>query len=790
MRISTGMIFNNGVRAIQSRTSALLLNQQNIASGRRMLSPADDPVAAARALEVNQAKAINSQYGVIQGDARSTLGLVDGQLSSASDLLVRVRELAVQAGDGALSASDRKSISSELRARFDELIGLANTTDGTGQYLFSGYQGSNKPFAGSVANGVVYQGDEGQRALRVSSSRNLPVSDSGNDIFMNIKNGNGIFVPGTQAQHSANPAKATLDSWSSSVTSPTLPANTGPVDVSFWVNPSATAGSATGSIASGYTVVGGTDNRFTISVDGGSPSTVLIPPGAVDDTVLNTAFGTAVPPVTGATASINAAGQLVVTSNATGDASAITLGAVSGNSGLNSIFGTPASVARTNAGTTLYDLVDKAPGVNFGNSLFTGVPSDTSTPAGQAGYLGHVYSGGTPINLSGTAPLSLPFDYGASVTISGAPQLGDVFSLNRSNTGLTLTAAPTTATIDAGTVTNSIKWSTATNSGNLEVRFWVDDSNALGGGAGKTYYDLVDANTGISAFTGVTATQSSAGYYPGNAYTSGNPIVLSGTNPPYAQAFDYGATVTVSGTPGSSDVFTLKNGTTPGGNGYFVTAAKTVAAVNSGSGIVGAGEVLDAAKWNTASNSGKLEVRFWKDSATSPATTYYDLVDKTTEKSLFTDTVSNTNSGTSTYTHKFSSGDSIHFSGLAPAYGGDLGASVTINGAPNSGDVFTLDNSTTESVFSTLGRLINALESPVGTSANGNTALQNTLGAVINNIGQVTDNILRVRADVGSRLSEIDSLDNVVQDMNLQYSSTLSNLQDIDYAQAITDMTR
>ncbi|MDD5176108.1 MAG: flagellar hook-associated protein FlgL [Sterolibacterium sp.] len=788
MRISTGMIYDSGVRSIQSRSSALLLNQQKISSGRRMLSPSDDPVAAARALEVNQAKEINSQFGVTQGNARSTLGLSDGQLSSAGDLLVRVRELSVQAGNAALSESDRKSISAELRARFDELIGLANSTDGTGQYLFSGYQGSNKPFAGSVENGVVYQGDEGQRALRVSSSRNIPVSDSGNDIFMNIKNGNGIFVTGAQAQHSENPAKATLEKWISTVTAPALPAN-GSFDLRFWVNPAETAGSAIGSIASGYTVLGGTDDQFTISVDGGPPSTVLIsPPGAVDDTALNNAFATAVPPVTGATASINAAGQLVVTSNTTGSASSIRLGTVSGNSGLNSIFGTPASVAGANAGTTLYDLVDPA-----GNSLYTGNPSDTSTALGQAGFLGHAYASDTPINLSGVPPLSVAaFDYGARVTISGAPQLGDVFSLNRSNTGLVVTAAPITATIDAGSVRDPLKWSSTANR-NLELRFWVDDSNAMGvpGGAGKTYYDLVDANTGISAFTGTASTTGALGSFQ-HPYTSGGAIDLSNmasAGPPAQLAFDFGAKVTVSGTPGNNDIFTVKNGDIPGGNGYFVTSPKMVEAVNTGSGIVGTGEVLDAAKWNTASNSGKLEVRFWKDATTTPATVYYDLVDKTTEKSLFTDTVSNTNSGTNTYTHKFTSGDSIPFSGLAPAYG-DFGASVTISGTPDSGDVFTLNNSTSESVFSTLERLIKALESSVGTGSNGNTALHNALGSVINNIGQTTDNILRVRADIGSRLSEIDSLENVVQDNALQYSSTLSNLQDIDYAQAITDMTR
>ncbi|MBI3525164.1 MAG: flagellar hook-associated protein FlgL [Betaproteobacteria bacterium] len=890
MRISTGMIFDSGVKAMQNRTSSLLHNQQQIASGRRILTPADDPVAAARALEVDHAKGMNDQYGLSLGNAKDALGMVDSKLSSAGDLLVRIRELAVQAGDAGLSVSDRHAISSELRSRYDELIALGNSTDGTGQYLFSGYQGSTMPFSGSVANGVAYRGDDGQRALRVSSSREMPVSDSGNDIFMNIKNGNGVFATGAQSLHSANPAKATLDSWTSTLTPPALPSSTGNLDVRFWINPAATAGSATGTVTypPGFTVTGVNDNQFSISVDGAAATIVTVPSIALNAGNIVATLNGVLP--AGATASLNAANQVVVTSAATGSTSAITLGAVSGNTGLANILGAPASVAGANAGSTFYDLVNPA----TGNSLFTGSSSNTGTVAGQAGFTGHLYTSGASINLSGTPPLSLAFDYGASIVISGAPQLGDIFSLNRSNTALTVTAAPVTATINAGAVTDPVKWSNAANSGNLEARFWVNPAAAAGfaagsatfppgytvaagsndqfsisvngaaattvtlppgaltagnvvstlngagvlpagataslnaagqvvvtsttagstsaislkavagntglaslfgspvsvagAAAGATSYDLVDAANGKSLFTGATSTPGGAGFV-GHPYSSGTPIVLAGTNPPYAQAFDFGANVTVSGTPGSNDVFTIKNGVAPGGNGYFLTSPKTVAAVNNGSGIVGVGEVRDAAKWNSASNSGKLEVRFWKDAKANPPVLYYDLVDKVTEKSLFTNTATNTNSGANTYTHKFVSGDAINFSGLAAPYN-DFGAAVTISGTPASGDVFALNNSSSESIFDTLGRLINALETPVGTGSNGNTALHNTLGSVINNLGQATDNILRVRADIGTRLGEVDTLNSVTQDMNLQYSDTLSRLQDVDYAQAITDLTR
>lgn len=194
MRIATSMIFDAGVANINKQWSSLLHLQQQVASGRRILTPSDDPVAAARALEVTQSSDILTQYATNQQNATSALGLAEAQLTSVNDMFARLKELTVQAGNATLSATDRKSIAFELRARFDEMIGIANAADGQGQHLFSGYMGDTKPFAGTVESGVTYSGDDGQRKLQVSATRMLEVSDSGKDVFMRIRNGNGDFV--------------------------------------------------------------------------------------------------------------------------------------------------------------------------------------------------------------------------------------------------------------------------------------------------------------------------------------------------------------------------------------------------------------------------------------------------------------------------------------------------------------------------------------------------------------------------------------------------------------------
>jgi flagellar hook-associated protein 3 FlgL len=199
MRISTGMIFDAGVAGINGQTASLLHLQQQVASGRRIVTPSDDPVAAAQALQVTQASDANVQFKTNQGYATSALGLEDGQLSGASDLLLNVHDLAVQAQGPSLTASGRQGIATALRSDFGQLLGIANATDGAGQYMFAGFMGATQPFGGSVdgilaSSPMVSPQIDGQQTLQVSPSRFLAVSDSGNAVFNRIPNGNGYFV--------------------------------------------------------------------------------------------------------------------------------------------------------------------------------------------------------------------------------------------------------------------------------------------------------------------------------------------------------------------------------------------------------------------------------------------------------------------------------------------------------------------------------------------------------------------------------------------------------------------
>lgn len=213
MRISTTSIYEAGATRLSDLQSALMKTQQQLSSNRRVLTPADDPVAAAQALDVTQAQSVNSQYGVNRQSAKSSLNMVESAMGGMTLLLQDVRTLAVSAGNTAtLSDSDRKAIAAQISERLDELISFANSSDGKGNYLFSGYQTATQPFTKTVT-GAQYNGDQGERLLQVGASRQLAISEPGDAVFNGIKTiltaavagntGTGVISAGSVTNSSA-----------------------------------------------------------------------------------------------------------------------------------------------------------------------------------------------------------------------------------------------------------------------------------------------------------------------------------------------------------------------------------------------------------------------------------------------------------------------------------------------------------------------------------------------------------------------------------------------------------
>jgi len=199
MRVSTNSIFDGNASRMSDLQGKLDKVSQQVSSGRRILTPSDDPVGAAQALEVQQSSAINTQYGKNRVYVQNTLGVVDGTLSNISDTLQNIHEQVIGAGSGVLSDTERSFYASALKGQFDQLIGLANTHDGNGHYLFAGTQNSVPPFAQNVDGSVSYKGNTEDQLVQVDTSRNMSMTVNGQSLFPGNSSGETIFATLKQA---------------------------------------------------------------------------------------------------------------------------------------------------------------------------------------------------------------------------------------------------------------------------------------------------------------------------------------------------------------------------------------------------------------------------------------------------------------------------------------------------------------------------------------------------------------------------------------------------------------
>src|ERR1700761_421173 len=183
------------------------------------------------------------------------------------------------------------------------------------------------------------------------------------------------------------------------------------------------------------------------------------------------------------------------------------------------------------------------------------------------------------------------------------------------------------------------------------------------------------------------------------------------------------------------------------GNGTFTV---TAAGANTGSGIVGATSVSNPAAYD----GGTYAITF-----TAPGT--YQVTEGATVVS----------------TGSYTDGDTISFNGVQ----------VTLSGTPAAGDSFSLAASGNQSIFTSVQNLVTALQTGV-TNAASSTALNNSLNSAINNIDQALNQTSNVRATVGGRLNSITTQQSVVTSQQTQLKQSISNLQGLDYAQAITTL--
>lgn len=210
MRISSNQMFQLGLKNITDAQSALSRTQAEISSGRKVLTAADNPIAAVRSVELEGAIGRAQQYIENGNYAKTRLSAEENAVSSALTSLQRVHELALQASNATQSNETRGILATEIRAQLDNLLQLANTRDGDGRFIFGGYQQDAKPFTFSPGS-LSYNGDDGRRLLQLGPNRTIADADPGSAVFAGIVQGNGTF---TTTANGGNTGNAVIDAGS------------------------------------------------------------------------------------------------------------------------------------------------------------------------------------------------------------------------------------------------------------------------------------------------------------------------------------------------------------------------------------------------------------------------------------------------------------------------------------------------------------------------------------------------------------------------------------------------
>lgn len=195
MRLSTNLIYQQNMDSVLNAQSRWQDTGVQLSTGMRVNKPSDDPLAASQAVMVQQAQAENDQYGVARTFATQSMSQEESILSSVTSSIQDAQTLIVQAGDGTLSNDDRDSLATKLQGIKDQILNLANSTDGNGRYIFAGYNSDKPPFTTDATTGAVtYNGGTKAIAQQVDASRTMTINHTGSQVF-NTLTGDAVKEP-------------------------------------------------------------------------------------------------------------------------------------------------------------------------------------------------------------------------------------------------------------------------------------------------------------------------------------------------------------------------------------------------------------------------------------------------------------------------------------------------------------------------------------------------------------------------------------------------------------------
>jgi len=205
MRISSTTFHNDAVGQMDTLQAALARTQQDLSTGLKVRTAADDPTGMAQVNQMNVEISASTQYVTNSNTVQTNLQLESQALSDATNLMQNANELAVEANNSALTAAQRQNIATELQQNLQGLVAIANRTDSNGNYLFGGLANGTIPFTQSGST-VSYNGSATVIQVQIGENQSLSAGDTGATAFMNIPSGNGTFVTAAGAANTGTAA--------------------------------------------------------------------------------------------------------------------------------------------------------------------------------------------------------------------------------------------------------------------------------------------------------------------------------------------------------------------------------------------------------------------------------------------------------------------------------------------------------------------------------------------------------------------------------------------------------
>jgi len=186
MKISTSQLFDASIAQMNRQQSNVAEMQAKLATGKSLVKPSDDAEKAALIQRLNSAMQRQDSFELSLNRADSRLRMEETALSSAQNMLQRIRELAIQGSNGGLSDADRTIIAKEVTSLRDGLFSLANTEDESGNFIFSGTAVETPAFSKDDDGVINYRGDQNQTSIDISEYRQVGINRPGDAVFSSI----------------------------------------------------------------------------------------------------------------------------------------------------------------------------------------------------------------------------------------------------------------------------------------------------------------------------------------------------------------------------------------------------------------------------------------------------------------------------------------------------------------------------------------------------------------------------------------------------------------------------